>query len=707
MKLDVEVNEIVLSNVGTTGEFRIRNSAKAFKILSDGLYSNKIRAIIRELSCNAVDSHVAAGKAEVPFEVHLPTTLEPWFSVQDFGIGLDDNQVTNIYTTYFESTKTNSNDFIGALGLGSKSPFSYTENFTVTAVKGGVKRIYSAFINDMGVPSIAKMSEELTDDIPGVEVKFSVTDRYDYQSFVYESANVFKWFKNKPTITGVRFEHESNNYKEENIVPGVHLLDSNQSMALMGNIAYPLNKISEPQKHFGDLADLLNCGLLIEFGIGELDFAASREELSYVPITIKSIKQKLTELNKNLTKHFAAKADAIQQPWARAEYLYTESRSRLYAAAVKQYVVDTKFALYDPTAYYGKKTFKYNVADLTARNLDISAFSTTPMRNRGRIGASNDYVNGSYVPTMSIPVDNSVIFVLNDLKTGCAARAAYHFVNHYRGSASVYCLSHTSEDVAVRQIEYDKFLAELHNPPVVMKASELEKRPVVKREPMSNTGIATLVKKARYSSWGDDEYKWVPFDGSLDDSTKYYYVCLNNYSPETPDGLHFNISRIRLQMDKCGIPDIVNIQIMGVRKSRIKELKDRPNWIWIEDKLKEETSKVSDAQITSMVAAGILDMYDTKAYTSDSIAAKVGKDSDYAKFAKECKSIKRSTGDVSNLVDLCKTYGKILQVSAVTKRLEDAKELVKAKYPLIKHLSGASEKDIVHYIKLVDSQETI
>ena len=33
--------EAVLSNVGEIGEFRIRNSAKAFNILSSGLYANK------------------------------------------------------------------------------------------------------------------------------------------------------------------------------------------------------------------------------------------------------------------------------------------------------------------------------------------------------------------------------------------------------------------------------------------------------------------------------------------------------------------------------------------------------------------------------------------------------------------------------------------------------------------------------------------
>ena len=81
------------------------------------------------------------GQQDTPFEVHLPTILEPYFSVRDYGTGLTDQEIESIYTTYFESTKTNSNEYIGALGLGSKSPFSYTDNFTVTSVKNGSKSI--------------------------------------------------------------------------------------------------------------------------------------------------------------------------------------------------------------------------------------------------------------------------------------------------------------------------------------------------------------------------------------------------------------------------------------------------------------------------------------------------------------------------------------------------------------------------------------
>ena len=176
-------NIAVLGNVSEIGEFRIKNSAKAFAILSSGLYANKIRAIIRELSCNALDSHIAAGKKEESFDLHLPTSLEPYFAIRDYGTGLTHQQVVNIYTTYFESTKTNSNDFIGALGLGSKSPFSYTDNFTVTAIRDGMKGIYSAFINEHGVPSVARMADAETDEANGVEVKFAVDIRSDYDKF--------------------------------------------------------------------------------------------------------------------------------------------------------------------------------------------------------------------------------------------------------------------------------------------------------------------------------------------------------------------------------------------------------------------------------------------------------------------------------------------------------------------------------------------
>jgi len=118
------------TNMSGSTAFSIQASSKMFKILSSGLYSNKEKAIIRELSCNAYDANIDAGNKRIPIKVHLPNTLECFFSVKDNGTGLSPDEMTQIYTQYGNSTKTDRNDQIGALGLGSKSPFSYTSSFT-------------------------------------------------------------------------------------------------------------------------------------------------------------------------------------------------------------------------------------------------------------------------------------------------------------------------------------------------------------------------------------------------------------------------------------------------------------------------------------------------------------------------------------------------------------------------------------------------
>lgn len=718
MKLDVAVNEVVLSNVGTQGEFRIRNSAKAFKILSDGLYSNKIRAVIRELACNAVDSHVGAGKAKEPFEVHLPSMLEPWFSVRDFGVGLSGDAVVNIYTTYFESTKTDSNDYIGALGLGSKSPFSYTENFTVTAIKDGSKRIYSAFINEQGVPSIAEMSSEDTTEGNGVEVKFSVTNRSDYHSFRVEAQNVFTWFKLRPKVIGdQQFRHIDQTYKEQNIVPGVHLknedrYNDNYSMAVMGNIAYPLAKMPEPQKHLGALHDLLGCGLVMEFDIGELDFAASREELSYVPSTLANIKKKLELLNANLAKHLAAKADAIKCEWERALFLCTEAHTRIYKAAVAKYVADTKFELYDPKGYYGQKTFQYKVEDLDKRGLSVVSFHA---HNGSTSRISHTTINyaGSYLPTVQIAVEANVVIVLNDLKTGCQARARYHYANHNGGlSTTVHCVSHTDPDLALRELEYGKFTKELHNPPKIVKASTLTGP--VRKTATASTGILTMGLKVNCNTGHASSYTWRPFDGTIDDKTTYYYVALDKFQPYNPDtDTEFDMGSLKALMDECGVPDITGIEVYGVRKSRIKEIQELDNWIWIEEALKIETAKISDNDIVSLVAAEMLDTYYERVYTNHNVAKLVGVDSYYHTFVKEIAGIKRATGNVTHLATLCGKYGKTVKVGEVKKRIKDAKDKLYTLYPFLKFLRNhgqdgtVTEKDVAHYITMVDKQEKI
>lgn len=715
MLITHDTNEVTLSNVGTTGEFKIRNSARAFSILSSGLYSNKIKAIVRELSTNALDSHVGAGKADVPFEVHLPTMLEPWFAVRDFGMGLNGTHVIDIYSTYFESTKTHSNDFVGALGLGSKSPFSYTENFTVTAIKDGTQRIYSAFINEMGVPSIVEMNEELTDEGNGVEVKFSVTDQNDYRSFQNEAREVFKWFTNKPVITGNVLEHTIMQYSEENIIPGVHLMQNttryrtNESIAVMGSIAYPLSDIPEPRKHFGDLARLLDCGLVFSFNIGELDFVASREHLSYIPLTISSIRAKLTELNDNLAAHLVTKVDEISSDWDKAVYLYDQANSDLYRSAVLKFVADTKFPLYNTSHSYGHMAFTHETAALLKRKLSIKVFRYDVSSYKGgqccQIKTSSKHINNIYTEVCSVPVKKDLVIVLNDLKTGCIARAQYHYSNHIdRKQVTVICLTHEDSDLEVRQLEYDKFLKELHNPPTVVKASTLEMRERSKATP--STGIASIRLKRQAHKGYAESYTWEPATGIFDTTETYYYIGLENFTPIDKAGNYIDFFHIKSLIDSCGIKEIKDIEVYGVRKSRIKEIQGLSNWVYYEDTLKQEIGKITDIHIASLVASDMLDGCSRRVYTNESVAKDVGTNSEYAKYVDFVTSIKRTTGNVKQLVELCEKFDNKLRIDDTKKKIQDAKDKVNTTYPLLRFFKDESSvhEEAKNYIKLIDNQ---
>ena len=344
MKYDTPSIPVVTGGIVDQGEFKIKNSAMAFSILSSGLYSNKFKAILRELGCNAYDSHVEAGYPEKPFTVHIPTRLNPILSIRDYGTGLTHDQIMNLYTTYFESTKNDSNDFVGCMGLGSKSPFSYTKNFTISAIQDGTKGVYSAYIGEQGVPSIVQLTSEDTDEPNGLEISFPVEDSRDMYQFKHEVADTYKWFTTKPEITGDVVEIPEVEYSEENIIDGASLKSGRSyggdSYAIMGNVAYPINIPSGEDLPDGVRSLYNNNSFVVRFNIGDLDIAASREELGYEPNTIKNLADKAEEIMAALEIYVADKLVPAKTKWDRnllAANLI-DSNNELFGDIVDRYI---------------------------------------------------------------------------------------------------------------------------------------------------------------------------------------------------------------------------------------------------------------------------------------------------------------------------------------------------------------------------------
>lgn len=284
-----------------TSQASITMTPEMFSLLSSGVYTFKERAVIRELSCNAVDTHKEAGKENVPFRVHLPTRFDPYFEVRDFGTGLTHEKVMSLYLNYGASTKNDSNDYIGAMGIGSKSPFAIAQSFTVSSYVDGVVNKYSVYLEN-GIPQVTKLTTNPTTEPNGLAVRVAVAD-HRIQKFHEEASNVFSYFKLKPecnveyrdilsemtTIVREDGVYDAMKYKEN------WRSSNNQTNfnVVMGNIAYPVGLgdllgaefTSVLPTFFRNAVDLVN----IYMPIGSVAIAASREALQMNETTKKAI----------------------------------------------------------------------------------------------------------------------------------------------------------------------------------------------------------------------------------------------------------------------------------------------------------------------------------------------------------------------------------------------------------------------------------
>lgn len=318
MKTITEKLVVERSGVAAEANFSIKATAKSFEILSSGLYSDKILAIVRELSCNAYDSHVAAGKADTPIEIKLPNYLDSTFYVRDYGVGMSHEDVMQLYTTYFESTKTASNDFIGQLGLGSKSPFSYVSTFIVESWFKGIQRTYTCYKDESGLPAIALLNEQETTECNGMKISIAVK-KVDTEKFTGAARKALMYFSPAPTIVGdahfkpytVSHTAHGSNWK---LRMSDHSAYMQGAYVIQGFVSYPINGSLLAEHPMSAQAQAL-CfvDLDLSVGIGDVEVAASREALSYdkrtVTNLIAAVELAATELRASFQREFDACAN--------------------------------------------------------------------------------------------------------------------------------------------------------------------------------------------------------------------------------------------------------------------------------------------------------------------------------------------------------------------------------------------------------------
>ena len=411
MKLQTTTNTIEqIGNISDEAQFTMKTSRKAFQILSD-LYSDKPLAIVRELGANAKDAMTAASKGDQPFSVKLPNALEPWLIIEDKGTGISHQDIYNVYTKYFESTKSESNDYVGCLGLGSKSPFCYTDNFLITSTHQGVKRIYNAFFSQNGTPTISLMSTENSNQGNGLAIQIPVK-LADVVTFEQAIAKAFRFFEVKPTISGgsINWKTDKISFKGEGW-ESYEGLSYGECYAIMGGVTYPVNRyqLNEQSRLLCDRG-----GLVMYFNIGELDVTPSRESLSYDDSTINALNNKLAFVKKD----FQEKLTEV-----------IASKENLLEALRSHYNLYQKFS-----------HIKVDFNKVTWKGIDLSnpAHLIAKISNDGiKTFRYNRYSRTKYGISSSATIETKAKWYVDDLDKGTDARIKQHLRNN---TDDVFCV---------------------------------------------------------------------------------------------------------------------------------------------------------------------------------------------------------------------------------------------------------------------------
>ena len=358
-------------------------------ILRDSLYSDKILAPIREYSTNAMDAHVESGQPKRPILVKLPNSMLPVFSVRDYGFGMSEERIWQVFANYGESTKRNSNEQTGMLGIGSKSAFAYTDNFTIVNRHAGKKSIFMCHVAGSAEGDLVRVSSEPTMEEDGLEIQIPVSTN-DISTWVSKAEAFFSHWEVVPIFEGNTVVIKKTDKLFEGADWYITEKVASTAQILMGNICYPVShhQLKYPDKD-RNYSYLFECGLVFKASIGDVDIAASREGLQYTAKTNSFFVERTKKIIGELTKLIQAEVDSCKSTFEKKKMSkrYNDYYSKYYRLSfISRNIVDK----------LGGSTYRLNdrwsVNDVTVTGVEVNCYQKG-RRGHRKVRALNFGVN--------------------------------------------------------------------------------------------------------------------------------------------------------------------------------------------------------------------------------------------------------------------------------------------------------------------------
>lgn len=284
-------------------EMGVSDSAALMHIFSTTLYTYPMLATVREIICNGWDGHITSGRTDTPLQI---TVSDEQIVIRDFGPGIPHAKIGPIYGVFGNSTKREDGAVTGGFGLGSKAPFSYTDNFEVVSNHEGLKSVYRVSKSSMergGKPSIDTMVQVPTDET-GIRVTIPLKSRYDAERFMAHIVEVLVLGEIRAVING----GEETQVLPLSESPSGYIISSfkgtlSQKINLRyGNVVYPIPRMDE----YGEMWDQISKNMNQLWNEARITFMAvpdsisiapSREALIFMDSTVEAIRQLLSKFD--------------------------------------------------------------------------------------------------------------------------------------------------------------------------------------------------------------------------------------------------------------------------------------------------------------------------------------------------------------------------------------------------------------------------
>lgn len=292
--------------------------------LLTNLYNDPETAVLREYYTNALDAHVRVGQTK-PVDIFLPTSDNPLFVVKDYGVGMSENDIEHTYSQYGESTKQDTDDEIGAYGLGCKSALAIATQFTLTSIKDGIKTTALISKTETGINKVDILPTKKTEEGNGTTVTIPIPD---VRSFTNKVTAFFKYSDaSKVKING---RHPENVFKEATKLdtPGTDAVIYTKAMGqysygtpefkvIMGNVPYTLTKelfeesLSRQSISFDVGYSKMHVYFVVK--IGAVDLTPPREGLRDTDKTRAKIDEMTAIYVESVRKTAQAEVDAVEK----------------------------------------------------------------------------------------------------------------------------------------------------------------------------------------------------------------------------------------------------------------------------------------------------------------------------------------------------------------------------------------------------------